>query len=98
MNDDDQRGLASRNGVHTPVNGVFLYDSRLYVSEGGCPARISRWNLHDSREVILDNLPGDGNCHTNMAGFGRDDPRYQSVCGPLTTFLLANYHGSKKQE
>jgi glucose/arabinose dehydrogenase len=85
---DGERKLLVQN-LQTPVNGVSLHDGRLYVSEGGCPGRISRWDLHGgSREVILDNLPGDGNYHTNMAVFGRDDKLYFSQGAMTNTGII----------
>jgi glucose/arabinose dehydrogenase len=71
-------------GLRQPVNGLTLYKNRLYVSEGGYPGRISRCDLNGgSREVILDNLPGLGNYHTNMTVFGPDGKLYFSQ-GALT--------------
>jgi glucose/arabinose dehydrogenase len=85
---DGERKLLVQN-LHAPVNGVSLHGGRLYVSEGGCPGRISRWDLHGgSREVILDNLPGDGNYHTNMAVFGRDDKLYFSQGAMTNTGII----------
>lgn len=85
---DGERKLLVRN-LRAPVNGVSLHDGRLYVSEGGCPGRISRWDLRGgSREVILDNLPGDGNYHTNMAVFGCDDKLYFSQGAMTNTGII----------
>jgi glucose/arabinose dehydrogenase len=67
-----------------PVNGLTLHEDRLYVSEGGNPGRITRFDLDgNSREVVLDNLPGHGNYHTNMTAFGPDGKLYFSQ-GALT--------------
>lgn len=65
--------------LRPPVNGLTLHEGRLYVSEGGHPARISRFDLEGrGREVILDDLPGPGNYHTNMVAFGPDGKLYFS--------------------
>lgn len=50
----------------------------LYVSEGGHPGRISRLELNGQRTVIVDNLSGPGNYHTNMVVFGPDGKLYFS--------------------
>lgn len=70
--------------LRAPVNGLTLHEGRLYVSEGGYPGRISHFELDGScQEVVLDNLPGHGNYHTNMVAFGRDGKLYFSQ-GALT--------------
>jgi len=83
LTNDGERALLVQN-LREPVNGLTLHDGRLYVSEGGYPGRISRFDLDgDSRAVILDDLPGQGNYHTNMVVFGRDNKLYFSQ-GALT--------------
>lgn len=63
--------------LRPPVNGLTLHEGYLYVSEGGYPARISRFGLDGrGQRIILDNLPGPGNYHTNMVAFGRDGKLY----------------------
>src|SRR5947207_9312541 len=75
---ETRRTLLVEN-LRAPVNGLTLHQDRLYVSEGGHPGRISRFDLNGrSQEVILDNLPGPGNYHTNMVAFGRDGKLYFS--------------------
>jgi glucose/arabinose dehydrogenase len=70
--------------LRSPVNGLTIHQNRLYVSEGGNPGRISRFHLDGSSpEVVLDNLPGHGNYHTNMTAFGPDGKLYFSQ-GALT--------------
>lgn len=65
--------------LRAPVNGLTLHNDRLYVSEGGHPGRISHFDLNgSSQQVILDNLPGPGNYHTNMVAFGGDGKLYFS--------------------
>lgn len=57
--------------LRAPVNGLTLHEGWLYVSEGGNPGRITRFDRSgSSRQVVLDNLPGHGNYHTNMVAFG----------------------------
>jgi glucose/arabinose dehydrogenase len=75
---DGRRTLLVEN-LRAPVNGLTLHNDRLYVSEGGHPGRISRFDLDGgAQEVILDNLPGAGNYHTNMVAFGGDGKLYFS--------------------
>lgn len=70
--------------LRAPVNGVALHNDRLYVSEGGNPGRISCFDLDGNLlRVILDNLPGHGNYHTNMVAFDRSGKLYFSQ-GALT--------------
>ncbi len=77
---DGQRTLLAHN-LRQPVNGLTFYQGSLYLSEGGHPAgagRISRLDLDGRQSVILDNLPGPGNYHTNMVVFGPDGKLYFS--------------------
>ena len=75
--------------LRAPVNGLTLHKDRLYVSEGGHPGRISRFELNgSSQKVILDNLPGPGNYHTNMAAFGRDGKLYFSQGAMTNTGII----------
>jgi glucose/arabinose dehydrogenase len=75
---DARRTLLVEN-LRPPVNGLTLHDGHLYVSEGGHPARISRFDLDGhGQTVILDNLPGPGNYHTNMVAFAPDGKLYFS--------------------
>ena len=69
--------------LRAPVNGLTLHGGALYVSEGGQPGRITRLGLDGSRKTVLDDLPGPGNYHTNMAVVGPDDKLYFSQ-GSLT--------------
>ena len=70
LSSDSSRTLLIEN-LRAPVNGLTLHEGRLYVSEGGNPGRITRFDRRGaSRQVILDNLPGHGNYHTNMVAFG----------------------------
>lgn len=70
--------------LRAPVNGLTIHHDLIYVSEGGNPGRITRFNLDgSSRQVLLDNLPGHGNYHTNMTAFGPDGKLYFSQ-GALT--------------
>jgi glucose/arabinose dehydrogenase len=80
---DGSRTLLIEN-LRPPVNGLTLHEEHLYISEGGHPARISRFDLDGQRQtLILDNLPGPGNYHTNMVAFGADGKLYFSQ-GALT--------------
>jgi hypothetical protein len=62
---DGGRSLLAE-GLQPPVNGLMFHDGGLYVSEGGHPGPISRPELDGQRTVIVDNLPGPGNYHTNI--------------------------------
>jgi len=64
--------------LRPPVNGLTFHEGGLYVSEGGHPARISRFDLDGHQVVLVDNLPGPGNYHTNMVAFGPDGKLYFS--------------------
>jgi hypothetical protein len=72
-----ERSLFARD-LRPPVNGIVFHEGTLFVSEGGHPGRISRFELNGDRTTILDNLPGPGNYHTNMAVFGPDNKLYFS--------------------
>jgi glucose/arabinose dehydrogenase len=75
--------------LRAPVNGLTLHQDLLYVSEGGYPGRISHCDLNgSSRQVILDNLPGPGNYHTNMLAFGRDRKLYFSQGAMTNTGII----------
>ncbi len=77
---DGSRTLLAEK-LRQPVNGLTLYKGSLYISEGGHPGgsgRISRLDLNGELTIILDNLPGPGNYHTNMVVFGPDDKLYFS--------------------
>ncbi|HKB47562.1 MAG TPA: hypothetical protein VKC57_07675, partial [Ktedonobacterales bacterium] len=65
-------------GLRPPVNGTTYHDGYVYVSEGGHPARISRLDAAGRQTVLLENLPGPGNYHTNMVAFGPDGKLYFS--------------------
>ena len=65
-------------GLRPPVNGLTFHQGSLYISEGGHPGRISRLDFDGKQAVILDNLPGPGNYHTNMVAFGPDGKLYFS--------------------
>jgi len=75
-------------GLRPPVNGLTYYQGSLYVSEGGHPARISRLDLDGQQTVILDNLPGPGNYHTNMVVFGPDGKLYFSQGSMTNTGIV----------
>jgi glucose/arabinose dehydrogenase len=83
-----QRELLIEN-LRPPVNGLTFHHGRLYVSEGGHPARISCFDLDGKLlSVVLDNLPGPGNYHTNMAIFGPDEKLYFSQGAMTNTGII----------
>jgi len=74
--------------LRAPVNGVTWYRGGIYVSEGGHPGRISRFEPDGRQTVILDNLPGPGNYHTNMVAFGPDAKLYFSQGAMTNTGIV----------
>ena len=84
---DGSRSLLA-DGLRAPVNGLTFHQGGLYVSEGGHPGRISRVDLEGRQTVILDNLPGPGNYHTNMATFGPDGKLYFSQGAMTNTGIV----------
>jgi glucose/arabinose dehydrogenase len=88
LESDTRRTLLVEN-LRAPVNGLTLHNGRLYVSEGGHPGRISHFDLNGrSQTVILDNLPGPGNYHTNMVAFGGDGKLYFSQGAMTNTGII----------
>ncbi len=65
-------------GLRQPVNGLTWHDGGFYISEGGHPGRISRWQPGQALAPVLDNLPARGNYHTNMVAIGPDGWLYFS--------------------
>ncbi|MGB8843450.1 MAG: hypothetical protein WCC64_20535 [Aliidongia sp.] len=66
------------DGLRQPVNGLTWHDGGFYISEGGFPGRISRWQPGHAPVTLLDGLPGRGNYHTNMVAAGPDGWLYFS--------------------
>jgi glucose/arabinose dehydrogenase len=76
-------------GLRSPVNGLTFHNGNLFISEGGYPGRITSLNLDSNkRTVILDNLPGLGNYHTNMVCVGPDDKIYFSQGAMTNTSIV----------
>src|SRR5712691_11313789 len=75
-------------GLRPPVNGLTFHQGGLYVSEGGHPGRISRLDPNGQLTVLLDNLPGPGNYHTNMVAFGPDGKIYFSQGAMTNTGIV----------
>lgn len=85
---DARRTLLIEN-LRAPVNGLTLHKDRLYVSEGGHQGRISHFDLNGrAQQVILDNLPGPGNYHTNMVAFSSDGKLYFSQGAMTNTGII----------
>jgi len=75
--------------LRPPVNGLTFHRGSFYVSEGGHPARISCFDRNGKLlSVILDNLPGPGNYHTNMVVFGPDEKIYFSQGAMTNTGII----------
>jgi len=70
-------------GFGYPVNGICFNKGSFIVSDGGYPGKIIRLDPNGNRSIILDNLPGLGNYHTNMVAVGPDEKIYFSQ-GALT--------------
>lgn len=83
----DRRTLIAEN-LRQPVNGLVFHDGGLYVSEGGHPGRISRFEMDGHQTVLLDNLPGPGNYHTNTVAFGPDGKMYFSQGAMTNTGIV----------
>ena len=83
----DNRSLVA-DGFRPPINGLTFHDVSIYVSEGGFPGRIQKLNSDGHQTVILDNLPGPGNYHTNMVAFGPDDKMYFSQGAMTNTGII----------
>src|SRR5690606_14338453 len=62
--------------LRAPVNGLTMFEGGLYVAEGGYPGRITRLELDGRRTVLVDELPGGGEYHTNMVAIGGDRKLY----------------------
>jgi glucose/arabinose dehydrogenase len=76
-------------GFRPPVNGLTFHKNSLYVSEGGNPGRIIRLDLDDEMQtIVLDNLPGLGNYHTNMVTFSQDNKIYFSQGAMTNTGIV----------
>jgi glucose/arabinose dehydrogenase len=80
------------DGLRPPVNGVSFYRGYLYVSEGTRGACIIRISLNGEREVLVENLPGPGNYHTNMVAIGPDERLYFSQ-GAMTNSGIIGLDG-----
>lgn len=76
------------DGLRPPVNGIAFHDGGLYVSEGGHPAQISCLGSDGKQTVILNDLPGPGNYHTNMVVFGPDNKLYFSQGAMTNTRIV----------
>ena len=81
---DAQDGLKTiAEGFAYPVNGICFHKGSFIISDGGYPGKIIRLDASGNQEIILDNLPGHGNYHTNMVAIGPDEKIYFSQ-GALT--------------
>jgi glucose/arabinose dehydrogenase len=74
---DGTRRLVA-DGLRPPVTGIMWHADAIFVSEGGCPGRISAVKPGEAYHTVLDHLPGGGNYHTNMVAFGPDEKLYFS--------------------
>jgi glucose/arabinose dehydrogenase len=74
--------------LRPPVNGLTYFEGSLYISEGGYPGRISRLDPAGELRVVLGDLPGPGNYHTNMLAFGPDGKMYFSQGAMTNTGII----------
>jgi glucose/arabinose dehydrogenase len=66
-------------GLRPPVNGLAFHEGRLFVTQGGAPAEISRYSARYEYEgAAVAGLPGPGNYQANMPLFGPDGNLYFS--------------------
>lgn len=72
-----------KSDLRQPVNGLTFDGEALVIAEGGNPGRISRLSEAEDWSVVLDDLPGLGNYHTNMVAVG-EDGRYYFSQGAMT--------------
>jgi glucose/arabinose dehydrogenase len=73
--DGERTLLLSKLSV--PTNGATYHEGALYVTEGGHPAKIGRYDLATGEYTILiKDLPGPGNYHADMIAFGSDGKMY----------------------
>jgi glucose/arabinose dehydrogenase len=84
----DGRRTLFAEALRPPVNGLTFHQGGLYISEGGYPSRISRFDLDGQQKTILDDLPGPGNYHTNMVAFGPDGKLYFSQGAMTNTGIV----------
>jgi glucose/arabinose dehydrogenase len=87
---NSQRTLLAEH-LRQPVNGLTFHEGSLYVTEGGNPGasgRISRMDLSGKQTILLDNLPGPGNYHTNEVAFGPDGKLYFSQGAMSNTGII----------
>ena len=87
LGSDGSRSLLA-DELHHPVNGLTYHEGNFYVSEGGHPARISRFDPQGRQTVLLDNLPGPGNYHTNMVAFSPGGKLYFSQGAMTNTGIV----------
>ena len=73
-----------------PVTGIAFYQEALYITEGGHPSQIVKIKPSDPQQknVLLTNLPGPGNYHTNMVAFGPDSKMYFSQGAMTNTGII----------
>ncbi|AFZ69728.1 PQQ-dependent sugar dehydrogenase [Deinococcus peraridilitoris] len=89
--EQDGRRTLLLGDLRPPVNGLTFHEGNLYIAEGGSPGepgRLSRLSPDGDWEVILDNLPGPGNYHTNMVAVGPDGKLYFSQGAMTNTGII----------
>ena len=76
--DDDGSRTVLLDGLRAPVNGLTHHRGWFYISEGGSRSRITRWRPGATPAIVVGDMPGPGNYHTNMTVVGPDDKLYFS--------------------
>jgi glucose/arabinose dehydrogenase len=75
----DSSLLRLLDNLRYPVNGLVHHEGWLYISEGGYPGQISRLCPATTEwQILVDDLPGFGNYHTNTCAIGPDRKLYFS--------------------
>jgi glucose/arabinose dehydrogenase len=87
IEDDGSRRLLLE-GLRPPVNGLTCHDGWMYISEGGYPARISRWKPGRTLEEVISGFPGPGNYHLNMSVIGPNEDLYFSHGAMTNTGII----------
>jgi glucose/arabinose dehydrogenase len=76
------------DGLKGPVNGIAFHNDRFYVSEGGLKGGICTVDKEGEKTVIINDLPGPGNYHTNMVAIGPDNKIYFSQGAMTNTAIV----------
>jgi glucose/arabinose dehydrogenase len=75
---DGRTSVVAAGGKNGPWNGLVYHDGAFYIAEGGQieGGRILRVGQDGSVETLVENLPGQGDHHTNGPAIGPDGALY----------------------